>query len=74
MALNYWFHPPSMTGSFEAPYNDNYWADNFKEMVAGGNGLWTVRDTNGNVSHMEEFAGPHLRKKRKREGERRNLK
>jgi Cupin-like domain len=26
-AFNLWFHPPSISGSFEAPYIDSYWGD-----------------------------------------------
>ncbi|RKP04321.1 hypothetical protein CXG81DRAFT_23096 [Caulochytrium protostelioides] len=25
MAISYWFHPPTTTGSFEMPYGDAYW-------------------------------------------------
>jgi hypothetical protein len=25
MAINYWYHPPPCDGSFEQPYQDDFW-------------------------------------------------
>lgn len=32
-AINYWFHPPSRTGSYEKPYDDTYWSDRFRREI-----------------------------------------
>lgn len=35
MAFNYWFHPPSYSGSFRAPYPDSYWENYYAKHFAG---------------------------------------
>ena len=30
LALNFWYHPPSSKGSFEAPYEDDLWERDFQ--------------------------------------------
>ncbi len=33
MAVNYWYYPPWSKGSFEAPYEDNYWAARWAKLA-----------------------------------------
>lgn len=33
MAINYWYYPPSSDGTFEQPYEDNYWEDRWARLA-----------------------------------------
>ena len=33
LAFNYWHHPPSTLGSFENPYEDEFWKEYFEPIA-----------------------------------------
>jgi hypothetical protein len=33
MAINYWYYPPSSTGSFEVPYEDDFWKERWEALA-----------------------------------------
>jgi hypothetical protein len=33
MAVNYWYYPPSSCGSFEKPYEDDYWKERWERLA-----------------------------------------
>ena len=56
MAFNYWYHPSQFNGTFNAPYEDSFWEDGWKEieefmdtsladkLILRKPGTWIVRD------------------------------
>ena len=32
MAVNYWYYPPASTGTFETPYEDDYWVERWQRV------------------------------------------
>ncbi|OQR98591.1 hypothetical protein ACHHYP_08383 [Achlya hypogyna] len=37
LALNYWYHPPDVTSSFDMPYSNSFWPDDFAARTATRN-------------------------------------
>jgi hypothetical protein len=33
MAINYWYYPPSSAGTFEEPYEDDYWTERWERLA-----------------------------------------